>query len=166
MARFSPPVKRARALPLFLCGLLLTSANAARAGRLDTEIEKALGKVAAYALEDANGADTDPLLLNWVRTIGARVSAPAPRRDVPYRFGILGSETSNALAAPGGYIFVTRGLLDFVESDDELAAVLAHEAGHVSRRHATQQIGGNLLFLALVSQVRGRHADEIKTAAQ
>jgi hypothetical protein len=83
--------------------------------------------------------------------IGAQVAAEAPRQDVRYRYGILGTEVSNAFALPGGYIFVTRGLLDSVESDDELAAVLAHEAGHVSKRHASQLVGGQIALSILLS---------------
>jgi hypothetical protein len=60
---------------------------------------------------------------------------------------------------------VTRGLLDYVESEDELAAVLAHESAHVSKRHAWQQIGENVLFLVLANQIKGRNADELRRAA-
>lgn len=135
----------------------------AHAQRLDTEFEKLVGKQVAWGLVETSGADTDPLLLQWVRGIGAKVSAHAPRKDIPYTFHILGTDISNALAAPGGYIFVTRGLLDAVESDDELASILAHESGHVAKRHATQLVGENLLFLALVGAIKGKKYDDWKT---
>ncbi len=136
------------------------------AERLDTTLEKLLGKPVAWGLKETSGVDTDPLLLAWVRQIGGKVSARAPRQDIKYTFSILGSDVANALAAPGGYIFVTRGLIDTIESDDELAAILAHESAHVSKRHAIQQIGENAAFLILLNQVKGRHAGDIKTAAQ
>lgn len=153
---------RAFFLPLLVAGLLAFSLPA-RAARPDTELEKLVGKPAAWGLITASGADTDPLLLGWVRRIGQSVSAQAPRRDIPYTFTILGTDTANALAAPGGYIFVTRGLLDTIESDDELAAILAHEAGHVSKRHALQQIESSLLFLLLLQSAGGRLPDQART---
>lgn len=138
----------------------------AHAERLDTELEKILGKPMAWGMVETSGADIDPLLLRWVQRIGAAVSAAAPRQDIRYTFGILGTDTANAYALPGGYIFVTRGLLDTVESDDELASILAHETGHVSKRHATQLIGGNLLFYAALNSIRGRRYEDVKTALQ
>lgn len=142
-------------------------ASPARAAdRLDTVLEKIIGKPVAWALVEASGTDDDPLLLNWVRGVGGQVARQAPRQDVPYSFRILGTSVANAQAAPGGYIFVTRGLLDEIESDDELAGVLAHESAHVSKRHATQQIGENLLVLLLISQIHGKNADNYRTAAQ
>jgi hypothetical protein len=127
-----------------------------------TDVEKIIGEQVARALRDSAGIDDDPLLLHWVQEIGNNVAAKSTRQDVRYRFAILDTDAANALAAPGGYIFVTRGLLDMVNSDDELAAVLAHEVGHVQKKHALQQIGANLLFVALSSQIKD---DRLRTGA-
>ena len=137
----------------------------ARASDPETEIEKLFGKAISYALREASGIDDDPLLLGWVRRIGSDVSAVSSRKNVKYSFEILGSDVANAQAAPGGYIFVTRGLLDSVESDEELAGVLAHETGHVAKHHAAQQFKENLLVLALLSQVRDRKYNGVKLGA-
>ena len=128
----------------------------ARADRIDTEFEKLIGPVFARNFTDANGLDEDPLLTNWVRRLGADVASEAPRQDIRYTFGIIGSDTTNAFALPGGYVFASRGLLDEVDSDDELAAVLAHEAGHVAKRHATQQVGSQILFQAVLLSLSDR----------
>jgi len=146
--------------------VLFASLPARAADRLDTVLEKIIGKPVAWALVEASGTDDDPLLLNWVRGVGGQVAGQAPRQDVPYSFRILGTSVANAQAAPGGFVFVTRGLLDEIESDDELAGILAHESAHVSKRHATQQIGENLLVLLLISQIKGKNADTFRTAAQ
>lgn len=151
---------------LFLLFFFLLARPLGAADSLETSLEKLLGKQVAWALTQNSGADIDPLLANWVRRVGGEVSGRAPRRDVKYTFGILGTDVANAVAAPGGYIFVTRGLLDYIESDDELASILAHESGHVSKRHAAQQVGGQLVFLALLSTIRGKNADQIRTTAQ
>ena len=130
-----------------------------------TEVEKIIGRYVAQALRDTSGVDDDPLLSRWVEGIGAKVSAPSPRRDVPYNFQILGTDTTNALAAPGGHIFVTRGLLDTIESDDELATILAHESAHVAKRHALQQIEANVLFYVLLSLLRDNKYGTVRTGA-
>lgn len=142
MVRYPAP-----ALVLLL--LVLNLCAAARAEDLETSAEKALGRIAARALMDTSGVDTDPLLQDWVKRVGAKVAARSPRKNVRSEFTILGTDIANAFTLPGGSVFVTRGLLDSVDSDDELASVLAHETGHVAKKHAIQQIEGNLVFAAL-----------------
>ncbi len=137
----------------------------ARASDPETEIEKLIGKAVAYALRDASGIDDDPVLLPGVKSIGAKMAQVSPRKSVNYSYEILGSDVANAVAAPGGHIFVTRGMLDTIESDDELAGILAHETGHVAKRHAAQQIEGNLLVLALLSTLKGSKYDGVKLGA-
>jgi Zn-dependent protease with chaperone function len=132
---------------LLLLTLFVALPTVGGADSLETRLEKFIGDLVARGLRDGSGVDNDPLLKNWIQGMGAKVSAVAPRRDVKYTFTILGTDAPNALAGPGGHIFVTRGLLDAVESDDELAVVLAHESGHVSKKHAMAQIGENALFL-------------------
>jgi predicted Zn-dependent protease len=138
-------------LPLLLALFFLSSG--AQAQGLLTDVEKLIGEQVARALRDSSGVDDDPLLRNWVQRVGRSVAEQSTRQDVRYQFRILGTDAANALAAPGGYIFVTRGLLDTIDSDDELAAVLGHEVGHVQKKHAMQQIGANVLFLVLSSRI-------------
>lgn len=126
------------------------------ADKFDVEAEKLIGRQVANALKDGAGVDEDPLLADWVKRLGATVSAASPRRDITCDFTILGTDAANALAAPGGHIFVTRGLLDAIDSEDELAVVLAHETGHHSKRHGMQQVGANALFLLGLSFVDQR----------
>ena len=72
---------------------------------------------------------TDPKVVRYVDTLGQAVAAQAKRRDLEYRFTILYSEKIYATSAPGGYIYVTTGMLSFLQNEAELAAVLAHEIG-------------------------------------
>ena len=72
---------------------------------------------------------TDPKVVHYVDEVGHSVSAQAKRHDLEYRFTILYSEKIYATSAPGGYIYVTTGMLNFLENEAELAAVLAHEIG-------------------------------------
>ncbi len=76
----------------------------------------------------------DPGAQRRVNTIGHWVAMQTPRDDLSWTFAILDSDEINAFAAPGGYVFMTRGLYDILQSDDEVAAVLGHEISHVVAR--------------------------------
>ena len=72
---------------------------------------------------------TDPKVVRYVETVGHALAVHAKRHDLQYRFTILYSEKIYATSAPGGYVYVTTGMLNFLENEAELAAVLAHEIG-------------------------------------
>ncbi|MGD9580013.1 MAG: M48 family metalloprotease, partial [Vampirovibrionia bacterium] len=96
--------------------------------------ELAAGRTVAYALLEKfdNKVNTDPELNHYVNLVGQSVAKAASNRpQVKYKFGIIDSDEINAFACPGGYIFVTTGLLKVVYDENELAAVLAHEIGHI-----------------------------------
>ncbi len=93
----------------------------------------------------------DEELLNYVREVGNKAAAVSHRPDLEYTFNIIDSPEINAFALPGGYVYVNRGLLTFMNSEAELAAVLSHEIGHITARHAVQQ------------QARGRIAQTAAT---
>jgi predicted Zn-dependent protease len=82
------------------------------------------------------------------------------RPDLHYHFAILNSEEVNAFAAPGGFIFITHGMILGMESEEELAAVLAHEVGHVSARHSIASVRGALWkrVAVITAQETARHA--------
>lgn len=81
----------------------------------------------------------DEALLEYVTEVGNRVAAASHRPDLEYTFTIIDSPAINAMALPGGYVYVNRGLLTFMNTEAELAAVIAHEIGHITARHAVQQ---------------------------
>jgi len=85
------------------------------------------------------GLYNDPALVNYVGEIGRRVTRNTERPDVQYKFFIVDSPIVNAFALPGGYIYVSRGLLALANSEAELAAVLAHETGHIPGRHSAER---------------------------
>lgn len=107
---------------------------------VSVEREKQLGQRAAQEVEQSMGLVTDPALVGYVEAVGRRLAEESPRRDVEYRFFVAAAEEPNAFALPGGYVYVTRGLLVLVNSEDELAGVLGHEIGHVAARHSVQQV--------------------------
>jgi predicted Zn-dependent protease len=106
---------------------------------MSPEREAALGREAAEQVAQEMGLVADPALVAWVAGIGARVAAHSPRKDVRFQFQVAGMAETNAFALPGGYVYVSRGLLALVRDEDELANVLAHEVGHVAARHAAQR---------------------------
>jgi predicted Zn-dependent protease len=85
------------------------------------------------------GRYDDPGLQSYVQHVGEGLGAKSHRANLIYRFTVLDSQEVNAFALPGGYIYITRGLLSYLNSEAELAAVLGHEIGHVTARHAVRQ---------------------------
>jgi predicted Zn-dependent protease len=81
----------------------------------------------------------------YVNSVGARVVKNTERKDVQYKFYVLDTPDINAFALPGGYIYVTRGLLALVNSEAELAGVLAHEVGHIAARHSAERYSRGVL---------------------
>jgi predicted Zn-dependent protease len=81
----------------------------------------------------------DVELQGYVQYVGEKVAANSHRPDLEYHFTVLDSPEVNAFALPGGYIYITRGLMAYLNTEGELAAVLGHEIGHVTARHAARQ---------------------------
>lgn len=103
---------------------------------LSTQSEIAIGKQYDKQITDQNVIVTDSLLNQWVNEITTRLWAQTARKDVPYSIKVIDAPEVNAFSTLGGYIYINEGTLDFAQSDDELAGVLAHETGHIERRHA------------------------------
>ena len=78
-------------------------------------------------------------LPQWYSRLVSASAANSHRQDLIYRFTVLDSTSVNAFALPGGYIYITRGMLAYLNSEAELAAVLGHEIGHVTARHSVRQ---------------------------
>ncbi|MFP4097775.1 MAG: M48 family metalloprotease [Alphaproteobacteria bacterium] len=105
------------------------------------------------------GLYDDERLQEYVSEVGKNVTARTERPDVTYRFFLLDSPIVNAFALPGGYIYLTRGLMALAGSEAEMAAVLAHEAGHITARHSAERysrgvatsIGASILSAAIDS---------------
>ena len=93
----------------------------------------------------------DKRLAAYIDSIGQKVASNSHRPDIKYHFTIIDRADINAFALPGGYIYINRGLLAYLDSDAQLAAVLAHEIGHVTARHVVRQDtarkGANILSI-------------------
>ena len=111
-----------------------------QAAMISQKQEISMGQEVARQLENQYGLYQDEEVQARIDRIGRSLVANASRKDLPYTFKVLNTQDVNALACPGGFIYVYKGLVDFMTSDDELAAVLGHEIGHIEKRHTVHQI--------------------------
>ncbi len=102
--------------------------------------EISVGRVEDKKVREEYPPYDDPALQRYVSDIGLRLAGSSHRAGLEYRFLVVDSPQVNAFALPGGYVYITRGILSFLNSEAELAAVLGHEIGHVTARHSVQQI--------------------------
>jgi len=101
--------------------------------------ELALGRQTAQQLATVFPPYPNEALQRYVQSLGERLAAASHRPGLIYRFSVVDSPEVNAFALPGGYIYITRGLLAYLNGETELAAVLGHEIGHVTARHGVRQ---------------------------
>jgi len=107
---------------------------------IDEPEEIAIGRDVASRLLGAAPLVADARMQRYVNHVGRWVAAQTERADLPWHFGVLDSPNVNAFAVPGGTIFITRGLLDRMRNEAELAGVLGHEVAHVLRKHHLKAI--------------------------
>lgn len=116
--------------------------------------EIALGQDNDADVVAALGLYEDERLSSMVEAAGAKLAAQSERPELPWTFRVLDDPTVNAFALPGGWVYVTRGLLVHLHSEDELAAVLGHEIGHVTARHGVVQLRKTRVAAASVGVFR------------
>ena len=103
--------------------------------------EKAIGgRLAIEVFSRYGGVYNDPKLLSYINLVGQAVADVSNRPDIDYHFAILNTEFPNAFATPGGYVFVSIGLLKMIKNEAQLAGVLAHEVAHITQKHALQTL--------------------------
>ena len=129
---------------LLLTGSLLGCAQNPATGRSDfvmmsEQQELELGQRYNQEVLKQYPRYADEKLQAYVQQVGERVARHSHRGQLDYRFTVIDSPDINAFALPGGYIYIHRGLLAYLNSEAELAAVLGHEVGHVTARHSVQQ---------------------------
>ena len=115
--------------------------------------EIAIGKRYHQQILQQNPLYKDIDLQAYVQRIGDSLASKSHRPNLFYRFTILDSPDINAFALPGGYIYINRGLMAYLSSEEELAAVLGHEIGHVTARHSVKQYSQSQLFAILSTAI-------------
>ncbi len=106
---------------------------------MSEEKEITVGRQADPEIRKEYGVYDDAKLQAYVQRVGEKLAGLSHRPELFYRFTVLDSPDVNAFALPGGYVYITRGLMAYLNSEAELAAVLGHEIGHVTARHAVRQ---------------------------
>lgn len=135
-----------------LCALLVVATTALTSGCATNPVtggkdfvlmsesqELALGRQSAQQVLKEYRPYDDPALQRYVDEVGQRLARTSHRPQLAYSFTVVDSKEVNAFALPGGHIYITRGLLAFLNSEAELAGVLGHEIGHVTARHSVRQ---------------------------
>src|SRR5438132_9810307 len=128
---------------------------------MSEEQEIQMGRELDAEVRREMGVYRDEQLQKYIEDIGMRLARQSQRPNLPWQFTIIDSPAINAFALPGGYIYITRGILPFLDNEAQLAGVLGHEIGHVTARHAAQQYSratsaglGLLVTSILVPQTR------------
>ncbi len=106
---------------------------------MSEEQEIALGRKEHQSILQEMPAYADAKLQAYVNTVGQKLARQSHRSDLQWTFTVLDSPDINAFALPGGFIYITRGLMAYMESEADLAGVIGHEIGHVTARHGAQR---------------------------
>jgi len=121
--------------------MLDTAKNVVKATSDIAEPEEiSIGRDMAARLLGAAPLVNDPALQRYVNNVGSWLAAQSERPNLPWHFGVLDASEVNAFAVPGGTVFVTKGLVQRMQSEAQLAGVLAHEISHVLRKHHLKAI--------------------------
>lgn len=142
-AAFTSPLYSALLATALLtaCGTTVVNPVTGEAERtvMDEQAEVAEGQKAHQAVIKEQGVYDNPKLQAYVNDVGQKLAAQSHRAHLSWTFTVLDSPEINAFALPGGYVYVTRGIMAYLDSEAELAGVMGHEIGHVTARHGAQR---------------------------
>lgn len=142
---------KALVLTISMGALAACSTNSATGERQFTPFMPASSEAKIGAQEHAKilaqygGAIKNPSLQNYVTSVGQKLVPHTERNDVKYTFTVIDSPIVNAFALPGGYVYISRGILNMANNEAELAAVIGHEIGHVTARHSAERYSRGVL---------------------
>jgi predicted Zn-dependent protease len=123
--------------------VLLLGTTPATGGFFDSltvQKEKQIGEEYFLQIQNYYPLSTDPFVNSYINRLGQKLVAQLGSQPFTYRFFVIDDPSMNAMAVPGGYIFITTGFLRTMEREGELAGVLAHEISHISARHMAKQM--------------------------
>ena len=131
-----------------------------------TDKEVQMGTAIDKQVEEEYKTAEDPLMQKRVEDIGKRIVAVCDRKDIEYHFKVLEDEEVNAVSLPGGYVYIFKGLIEKVSSDDELAGVIGHEVGHIVARHSIKKLQAQQLYtLLMVATAASTQSGQVASAA-
>jgi len=126
---------------------------------INKDQELAMGAQAHRSIMRQKRPLNNPKIQAYVNNLGQQLARQSHRKDIKYTFTVLDDPSVNAFALPGGYIYITTGIMAYLNSEGELAGVLGHEIGHVTARHGVKQqsasVAGAVLMSVLAKQTGG-----------
>ena len=120
--------------------------------------ELEIGKTYAPEIEkQMGGRIRNEAIQNYIDSVGQKVARVSHRPDLHYHFTALNHKSINAFALPGGYVFITKGMLEKLDNESELAGVLAHETTHIVARHSAEAMSRQIGIQLLLVYCRRKH---------
>lgn len=133
---------------------------------MSAEDEVALGRQVTASIESQVPLWKDAAAQQRIDRLSKRLVEDSSRQDITFTFKLLDSDTVNAMAAPGGTIYVTRGLYENFSEDNELLFILGHEMGHIEARHSVKQMGKAAGLEWAARWISRDHGDAARIASQ
>ncbi|MDX1578711.1 MAG: M48 family metalloprotease, partial [Gemmatimonadota bacterium] len=150
---------------LWLAGCATNPATGGRMLSLISESQEIeMGRSYAQQIDRTMPLLDDPDVTTYVERIGLSLAATSERPDLPWTFKVVDDASVNAFALPGGFIYLTRGILTHFNSEAEMAAVVGHEIGHVTARHSVEQMSRQTLLGGLLG-VGSILSDEVRAVS-
>jgi predicted Zn-dependent protease len=126
-----------------------------RVTRVTAEREMEIGREIEQDVLRWFRVDADQALQDYVEQVGQALAPHAVRGGIEYRFHVIDADYVNAFAIPGGGVFITSGMLEFLETEAELAAILGHEISHIDLRHSIERLQYELFARRIVGNLAG-----------
>lgn len=162
-------VSRITQLTLWVALVVITSSGlfgcAGRIGDLNIfsdAQEVQLGKQFSREIEKEIKIYSDPVVTAYIDQLGQRLANHSQRKNITYHFKVVNTETVNAFAVPGGYLYVNIGLIRASENESELAGVIGHEIGHVVGKHGVKQMTRQLGLAAVAQLALGEDQSKLE----
>jgi predicted Zn-dependent protease len=136
-------------------------------GEADVVAEVRFGEDVAARILGREKLSADTNLQRYVSLLGTALALHADRPELSFYFAVLDDDAVNAYSAPGGFVFITQGAVRAAQNEAELAAILAHEIAHVSRRHIVHELnihGAEQSDLSALTRFLGASADTARVA--
>ncbi len=125
---------------LFALFISLNQASFAGIFSITEKQEIKVGQDASKQVDKTNPILKDDEINDYISNLGEKLVGYSDRENLKYRFKIINTKDINAFALPGGYVYIYRGLIESADNESELVGVIAHEIGHIDRRHSVKQI--------------------------
>lgn len=133
---------------------------------ISTDQEVAVGKQMDQKLRETEKILPDTLWQNYLNEVGQKIVGVSDRKDLPFHFAVIESDQVNAFATPGGYVYFYTGLLRQMETESEMAAVMAHEISHVVARHGVKRLQTVMGISVVLDMALGGKSENTKKLAK